>query len=328
MQALTATATCPSTASSDSATVTISSNDPDEANKTVTVNLNCTTPGTSNYDIDLRFVTSVTPSQQTIFEDAAARWSQIVIGDLPDVMVNKPANACGVGDPAINELVDDVLIQVFVASIDGANGVLAQAGPCWIRTTGSLPLQGVMVFDSADIDNLETSGSLGDTVLHEMGHVLGIGILWDNLGLLNFTPDATGVSCVNSTNNPNPNFSGTMAVTEYASLGGSGNVPVEDEFGAGTKCSHWDEGVFDTEVMTGFIDIGSSNPLSRMTAASLGDLGYTVNANAADAYSIPTCSPICTTAINGQFQLKEILISPRATVDPQGQITPLDDYNP
>jgi hypothetical protein len=40
------------------------------------------------------------------------------------------------------------------------------------------------------------------------------------------------------------------------------------------------------ELMTGFID-PSSNPLSRVTVASLADLGYTVSFAAVDAYTLP-----------------------------------------
>ena len=45
--------------------------------------------------------------------------------------------------------------------------------------------------------------------------------------------------------------------------------------------------------MTGFVNTRNSvptgllNPMSVMTVMSLGDLGYVVNANAADPYSIP-----------------------------------------
>ncbi|MEZ4630633.1 MAG: hypothetical protein R2880_07995 [Deinococcales bacterium] len=44
--------------------------------------------------------------------------------------------------------------------------------------------------------------------------------------------------------------------------------------------------------MTGYLN-GSSSPLSRISAASLTDMGYVVNLNAADSYSIPGCSPNC-----------------------------------
>jgi hypothetical protein len=42
--------------------------------------------------------------------------------------------------------------------------------------------------------------------------------------------------------------------------------------------------------MTGFLNAGVANPLSRITAASMADLGYVININAADPYSDP--SPI------------------------------------
>ena len=39
-------------------------------------------------------------------------------------------------------------------------------------------------------------------------------------------------------------------------------------------------------MMTGFVGV-SGNPLSRMTIASLQDLGYVVDLNAAEPYSLP-----------------------------------------
>ena len=39
--------------------------------------------------------------------------------------------------------------------------------------------------------------------------------------------------------------------------------------------------------MTGFIDPGVFNPISRLTIASLADLGYRVKLDAADGYSLP-----------------------------------------
>ncbi len=36
---------------------------------------------------------------------------------------------------------------------------------------------------------------------------------------------------------------------------------------------------FDNELMTGWIDLGRDNPLSRITIASMADLGYVVNLN-------------------------------------------------
>ena len=57
--------------------------------------------------------------------------------------------------------------------------------------------------------------------------------------------------------------------------------------GPGTRDSHWREAVFGNELMTGFINQGV-NPVSRLTIASLADLGYQVNLEAADAYMLPS----------------------------------------
>jgi hypothetical protein len=109
-----------------------------------------------------------------------------------------------------------------------------------------------------------------------MGHVLGIGTIWTDLGLL------AGAGTLNS------RFLGVSAVNEYNTIFGvsSSSVPVENSGGEGTRDGHWRESVFDNEVMTGYINAGF-NPLSRVTIASLADLGYLVNINAADFYGAP-----------------------------------------
>ena len=88
----------------------------------------------------------------------------------------------------------------------------------------------------------------------------------------------------------NPTFRGPGAMTEYRTLRGSGGrrraVPVENTGGPGTADGHWRETVFRNELMSGFID-EPGNPLSRVTAASLGDLGYEVDIDAAEPYALP-----------------------------------------
>ena len=63
-------------------------------------------------------------------------------------------------------------------------------------------------------------------------------------------------------------------------------VPVENTGGPGTADGHWRETVFRNELMSGFI-AAPGNPLSRMTVASLGDLGYKVDLDAAEPYTLP-----------------------------------------
>jgi Leishmanolysin len=86
----------------------------------------------------------------------------------------------------------------------------------------------------------------------------------------------------------NPTFTGTNAKKEYGTLKGTGPsaVPVENTGGPGTKNSHWRETVFRNELMTGFV-AGPPNPMSRLTVASLKDLGYVVDMTKAEAYALP-----------------------------------------
>ena len=70
--------------------------------------------------------------------------------------------------------------MIEVVSIDGEGGTLGRAGPCmYVNSLGNLlPKIGVMQLDIADVAKLERKGSLTRVVAHELGHVLGIGVLW------------------------------------------------------------------------------------------------------------------------------------------------------
>ena len=230
------------------------------------VSVNTVSNAATEYNIELIFVdNNLTNSQQDIFFDAANRWEQIIVGDVPDVFVS------GFG------LVDDIAIQVSAPFIDGVGGILGQAGPIGLRSVSSLPYAGIIELDSADVAQLESDGELDEVVLHEMAHVLGFGTIWRELGLLR---GAFG---------SNPRFVGEQAVEEYNNTFGLNgtSVPVEDGGGPGTRNSHWEESVFDNELMTGFLNQGQDNPISRITVAAMGDLGYDVNLGAADPYSPP-----------------------------------------
>jgi hypothetical protein len=193
------------------------------------------------------------------FQAAAARWEQVITGDLPGFAVP------GYG------FVDDLLVSVTISPIDGVGGILGSAAPRWYRGSSLLPIQGNVTFDSADVARMVADGSFSDVVTHEIGHVLGIGSLWAREGLSN------GFNA----------YFGAAGVDAYRQLGGSGGyVPLETTGGSGTASVHWSEAVFGNELMTGFIS-GRSNPLSILTIASLQDQGYTVNYRAADPYTIP-----------------------------------------
>jgi len=218
-------------------------------------------PTVGGFDIAVR-VSGLSASQTAIFEQAAQRWERVIRGDLPNAVVN------GV-------TVDDVLIDAVGRAIDGVGNVLGQAGPTRLRSGSGLPITGTMQFDTADLASLEARGELFNVIVHEMGHVLGIGTIWTNRGLL------TGSS------GSDPRFIGAQATAAYNRIFGTSatGVPVENTGGSGTRNGHWRESIFNNELMTGFLNGGAVNPLSAVTVASLADLGYVVDLNAADSFT-------------------------------------------
>jgi hypothetical protein len=72
---------------------------------------------------------------------------------------------------------------------------------------------------------------------------------------------------------------GGLALQEYNRTFGrtDASIPVDSIFTGGAE-GHWRESVFDNELMTPFAEFAPTPmPYSRMTAASLADLGYQVN---------------------------------------------------
>ena len=69
-----------------------------------------------------------------------------------------------------------LLIEVSLEGIDGELGVLGFAGPTRVWSDcPTISFEGVMTFDIVDIDVLEANNLLEGVILHEMGHVIGIG---------------------------------------------------------------------------------------------------------------------------------------------------------
>ena len=222
----------------------------------------------SPFTIVVRFIGGLNTKQKNAFKKAADRWCRVIVGDLPSVEVD-------------GEVIDDLLILAEGTDIDGEGEILGQAGPTRLRPKSAgkaafLPAKGEMQFDTADLKAMEKDGSLNDVICHEMGHVLGIGTIWDMKGLLK----GAGTS--------NPTFRGAAAMKEYGTLRGTAAapVPVESKGGAGTRDSHWRDTVFVNELMTGFVS-QPPNPLSRLTAASLQDMGYRVSLQLAEQYKLP-----------------------------------------
>lgn len=248
--------------------------------------IGCTGGGsTSSYTINVCFTTPVTEPQRIAFIDAAARWGGIITDDIPDLPISIPAPNCGAATPALHLTIDDLLIFAGIEAIDGPGQILGSAGWCY-RRTGGLPLIGLMRFDEADVAGLVATNRFGAVILHEMGHVLGIGgSLWTALGYLQNPSSSSPGSTPLDTH-----FNGVHAIAGFDQIGGTTytggqKVPVENAAGPGSINSHWRESVLANELMTPFLNAGT-NPLTVLTVLSLRDLGYVVNPLSADQSSM------------------------------------------
>ena len=283
----------------------------------VTFTANASPPPASTFKLEVRFRTAgpgctscvaPTPAQVAAFDAAAARWKQIILAGEQPYPVNEPASSCF---PAMNETVDGLVIFASMVPIDGVNGILGQSGPCIVRDDhGFQPAVGLMQFDTADLAALEARGQLNEVILHEMGHVLGFGTMW------NFDPGASAIIPIGPGNPPNallvgagtsnPVFIGTSTRAAFLGAVAPGRtftgipVPVENLGGPGTANSHWREATVNNELMTGFLNNGI-NPLSAFTATSFRDLGYVVNDAVTDAFTFQALLQAQTPAVLPSF---------------------------
>ncbi len=218
---------------------------------------------------DIQLVHNNTPSaaEQTAFDSAEATWESLISGYQENVASTI------------------LTITTTLAPIDGSGGILGSAGPGDLEGVGNFAYArtGTMTFDTADTADLDTSGILDDVILHEMGHVLGIGTLWSIGGFQQLYATDSG------------EYTGVNALaawqTEFNQPGAT-FVPVELGGDSGTANGHWNEvdggggntGIvsnitgldFKNELMTGWIGAGTF--VSTVTTGGLVDIGYTLSA--------------------------------------------------
>lgn len=275
------------------------------------------------FNIELLFINCGTPTQNAAFVSAANRWMSIIGSELDDI--NFPAmSSDSIECPALvwrhPGLVDDLKIYVSIEDIDGPGNILGSAGPCSIRLPGDLPIVGQMRFDEADLDQIETAGLLERVILHEMGHVLGIGTLWPRFNFVvnPSIPDLAGVDT---------HFPGPLVVAAFDAAGGIGytggaKVPVENNDERGSSDGHWREDVLIDELMTPVINNGILNPLSAISIQALAEMGYLVDLAQADPYNrtFTVAGLAVGTEIDGIRLQGDIYIGPLTLVDTRGQI--------
>ncbi|MFW2544535.1 hypothetical protein ACN2XU_18010 [Primorskyibacter sp. 2E107] len=231
----------------------------------------------SVFDIKVEFEGGLTTSQKAVFSAAEFFWETMITG----YQIAFTADG--------TNLYTGPTIKAKGAAGDGIGGVLASAGPntAYNVSDGTLSYAyvntGTMTFDTNDLPGMEASGTFLDVIVHEMGHVLGFGTLWNTNSLAGFS----GTQSVYT--NGSGQYTGAYGLAAYnAEFGLSAtSVPVELDYGPGTANGHWDEANFvggSRDIMTGIINSVSgtkadapfaASTLSATTIASFADLGYT-----------------------------------------------------
>lgn len=217
---------------------------------------------TETYDI----VTLVGSADPRIAEAAAvaeSTWESILVRGVPDAFVQLPAGGCA-DAPAFEGAVDDLVIQVVLADIEGEGA----AAPC-VTGPDQLPRLSVVLLNPERIDGMHSYGLLDDLLVHEFAHALGFtGQRWGD-----FRVD-TGAERLQ--------FVGPRAVAEWSRIGGAGPIPLSH------GGDHWSEDDLQSELMTCHLEFATPNPLSGITVAAMADLGYHVDLSAAAPYELPT----------------------------------------
>ena len=221
-----------------------------------------------------------------LFMRAKLKWETIIVADLSNhsAVITIPGFDWfdNTWQTPVNKSIDDVLIGYEISSIDGLEGKLGYAGPKYARfgeqnEDGSYKtvtsLSGIMKFDIDDF-NIMSYEDIELVILHEMGHVLGVGTFWKNY--------KCGMECENG----NRVYSCTNAVEEYKKLmNTSAILLLQNE-----TCSHWSESAFaspdSSELMTPYFEAYKYQPITKVSLGALKDLGYSVNMDAADLWSL------------------------------------------
>ncbi|HKS07518.1 MAG TPA: leishmanolysin-related zinc metalloendopeptidase [Gemmatimonadaceae bacterium] len=268
-------------------------------------------PAGGSFNLEVRYVgTPPSAAIQSVFTDVVNRLQAQLVADIPQQFVNDNVGLCMSGAPSVNETIDDLLVFVRVGPIDGVNGVLGQAGPCFVRPGLSFPVIGILELDEADAANLLAQGKLHATALHEMHHVLGLGTYWSQFA----------APLIQGAGTSEPTYLGAAGNAAYVTAGGTfvGGIRIENSGPQGTRDGHWRESLFDAELMTGFDEAGAM-PLSAFSIMSLADFGYSVSTAGADPYTVPLGALRGAQQAIAPTSLKEVLIRPTHVVRPDGR---------
>jgi hypothetical protein len=235
-------------------------------------------PPAHTSQIEVRYASPLSVTQQALVTAAVNRWSRAVSKDLGDFTISTPANYCFPGEPPLNGKHHNLLLFISVEKVDGPSGVLAFTQICAMSGRDTLPVISHITFDSADLASLEVRGLLPSVITHEIGHALG------------FNPQSYVTRGLSAGDASDPVFSGATARAEFGKHGAwytGTTVPLENNNGGqGPNDPHWRLNVFGDELMVSSLLTGYKSPLSTITLGFFEDLGYTVDFSEADPYEV------------------------------------------
>ncbi|MDE0260081.1 MAG: leucine-rich repeat domain-containing protein [Gammaproteobacteria bacterium] len=227
-------------------------------------------PDSNAFNIELYFEPGFTPEEEDTIRRAADRWMEVVTGDLPDVPLDGLQELIEYqGFPRSVGVIDDLLIEMTLSADQGA--AAATAGVSGRREESGHAFLAGASYDLGYVRD-RSREVLYELALHEIGHVLGIGG-WN--GIDRFRRGGTD----------DPHFAGPLAVAAFNAAGGEtysdGKVPLEDRIPV--VGIHWRQRVIPRDVMAPYGD----SLLTAITVQTLADLGYEVDVNKADPYTLP-----------------------------------------
>ena len=293
------------------ATLTVTASDPDGLEAASSFTVAVMNADIGSYDIDLISITPMVETHAAAFRNAAEKWMRVLADtELPDMPVSAsiPTGCWELTSDRRVESVDDLLLVLSVKEIDGPGGTLGSAGFCRSHDESLLPWMGAMRFDEADLRLVEEEGDLGELILHEIGHTLGIGTAWRQHELLENPTLTWFLFTWLHSPGADAHFTGPLATAAFNEAGGDaytdgGKVPVENCLGRGSGDGHWRESYWSEdlpdsrcrggeallggELMSPLNTLGVPEPLSKIAIQSLADLGYTVDVGEAESYSLP-----------------------------------------
>jgi Ca2+-binding RTX toxin-like protein len=211
-----------------------------------------------NQSRDFEITFDTTDDYAPILRSAATWWEAAISDPLSPIT------------HAEHGLIKDLHILVKTEALP--DGQIVIGTPTQFREgVNGLPYLGTLLIDAEAFAGLSSDTERAAILEHGIGHVLGVGTLWSARGL------ASGAQ-----------YTGPQALAEFTALGGTGaSIPLENIAQGGTG-KEWSEEYFDSELMSAEFETSGPMPMSRITLGALADLGYSVDMEAADDYTLPS----------------------------------------